>query len=227
MPARWPSATVRPLLAGPAAVPVHDDRDGAGTPSGSRGSLGPAPQAARGGPGLNLEDLGFLALQELVDLGHVLVGELLHALLRAVLLVGADLALATAPSGGASRRGARCEPRRGRPRPRWRTTLTRSLRRSSVSCGIGRRMILPSNDGKVIRLPIPQLTEERRKELVKVVRQIAEDGQGRRPQRPPRRDAPPEGAVDERRRRRRRRAPRRGARPEAHRRARRARSTSS
>ena len=36
--------------------------------------------------------------------------------------------------------------------------------------------LTPSNDGKMIRLPIPQLTEERRKELVKVVRQIAEDG---------------------------------------------------
>src|ERR671933_1486380 len=34
----------------------------------------------------------------------------------------------------------------------------------------------PSNDGKLIRLPIPQLTEERRKELVKVVRQLAEEG---------------------------------------------------
>ena len=34
----------------------------------------------------------------------------------------------------------------------------------------------PSNDGKLIRLPIPQLTEERRKELVKVAKQIAEDG---------------------------------------------------
>ncbi len=34
----------------------------------------------------------------------------------------------------------------------------------------------PSNDGKLIRLPIPQLTEERRKELVKVARQIAEEG---------------------------------------------------
>jgi len=32
----------------------------------------------------------------------------------------------------------------------------------------------PSNDGKLIRLPIPQLTEERRKELVKVVRGLAE-----------------------------------------------------
>ncbi len=36
--------------------------------------------------------------------------------------------------------------------------------------------LTPSNDGKVIRLPIPQLTEERRKELVKLVHQIAEDG---------------------------------------------------
>jgi ribosome recycling factor len=36
--------------------------------------------------------------------------------------------------------------------------------------------LTPSNDGKVIRLPIPQLTEERRKELVKVVRAMAEEG---------------------------------------------------
>jgi ribosome recycling factor len=34
----------------------------------------------------------------------------------------------------------------------------------------------PSNDGKLIRLPIPQLTEERRGELVKVARQVAEEG---------------------------------------------------
>src|SRR3954447_10743160 len=32
----------------------------------------------------------------------------------------------------------------------------------------------PTNDGKVVRLPIPQLTEERRKDLVKVVRGLAE-----------------------------------------------------
>jgi ribosome recycling factor len=35
--------------------------------------------------------------------------------------------------------------------------------------------LTPSNDGKLIRLPIPQLTEERRKELVKVVGKLAED----------------------------------------------------
>jgi ribosome recycling factor len=34
----------------------------------------------------------------------------------------------------------------------------------------------PANDGKIIRLPIPQLTEERRKELVRVVRHMAEEG---------------------------------------------------
>ncbi|MEA2350471.1 MAG: ribosome recycling factor [Thermoleophilaceae bacterium] len=36
--------------------------------------------------------------------------------------------------------------------------------------------LTPSNDGNVIRLTIPELTEERRKELVKVVRRIAEEG---------------------------------------------------
>lgn len=33
----------------------------------------------------------------------------------------------------------------------------------------------PNNDGKVIRIPIPELTEERRKELVKHVKKIAEE----------------------------------------------------
>ena len=36
--------------------------------------------------------------------------------------------------------------------------------------------LTPSNDGKIIRLPIPTLTEERRKDLVKVVRRVGEDG---------------------------------------------------
>src|SRR5262249_21145311 len=33
----------------------------------------------------------------------------------------------------------------------------------------------PSNDGKIIRVPIPPLTEERRKQMVKVVHEIAEE----------------------------------------------------
>jgi ribosome recycling factor len=36
--------------------------------------------------------------------------------------------------------------------------------------------LTPSNDGNVIRLAFPQLTEERRKELIKVVHQRSEDG---------------------------------------------------
>jgi ribosome recycling factor len=48
-------------------------------------------------------------------------------------------------------------------------TIERAIQESDLG-------LTPSNDGKIIRLPIPQLTEERRKELVKLVRQIAEDG---------------------------------------------------
>jgi ribosome recycling factor len=36
--------------------------------------------------------------------------------------------------------------------------------------------LTPSNDGQLIRLPFPQLTEERRKELIRLVHQRAEDG---------------------------------------------------
>ena len=35
--------------------------------------------------------------------------------------------------------------------------------------------LTPINDGKVVRIPIPPLTEERRKELVKQVNKLAED----------------------------------------------------
>lgn len=34
----------------------------------------------------------------------------------------------------------------------------------------------PQNDGKIIRLPIPELTEERRRELIRLVRHMAEEG---------------------------------------------------
>jgi len=49
----------------------------------------------------------------------------------------------------------------------------RSIERSIQESDLG---LTPSNDGKLVRLPIPQLTEERRKELVKVVKNRAEDG---------------------------------------------------
>ncbi len=47
----------------------------------------------------------------------------------------------------------------------------------------------PSNDGNVIRLVVPELTEERRKELVKVVQEPRRGGPRGDPQRAPRHDA--------------------------------------
>src|SRR5438034_7237480 len=49
----------------------------------------------------------------------------------------------------------------------------KSIEKAIMESDLG---LTPSNDGKLIRLPIPQLTEERRKELVKVVRHVAEEG---------------------------------------------------
>ena len=49
--------------------------------------------------------------------------------------------------------------------------------------------ITPSNDGAVIRIAIPPLTEDRRKQLVKVVHSTVEDAQSRRPEHSPRFDA--------------------------------------
>src|SRR5215475_12120853 len=48
----------------------------------------------------------------------------------------------------------------------------RAIEKSIQESDLG---LTPSSDGKLIRLPIPQLTEERRKELVKVVRNMAEE----------------------------------------------------
>jgi ribosome recycling factor len=49
----------------------------------------------------------------------------------------------------------------------------KAIEKSIMESDLG---LTPSSDGKLIRLPIPQLTEERRKELVKVVRHMAEEG---------------------------------------------------
>jgi ribosome recycling factor len=35
--------------------------------------------------------------------------------------------------------------------------------------------LTPSNDGKLIRISIPELTEERRREIVKIIKQMTED----------------------------------------------------
>ncbi len=52
-------------------------------------------------------------------------------------------------------------------------TAVKQIERAIMESNLG---LTPSNDGKIIRLPMPQPTEERRKELVKVVRNMAEEG---------------------------------------------------
>jgi ribosome recycling factor len=47
-----------------------------------------------------------------------------------------------------------------------------AVERAIRDCGMG---LNPSNDGQVVRVPIPPLTEERRKEYVRMVRQRAEE----------------------------------------------------
>jgi ribosome recycling factor len=49
----------------------------------------------------------------------------------------------------------------------------KAIEKSIMESDVG---LTPSNDGSVIRLTIPELTEERRKELVKIVHGIAEQG---------------------------------------------------
>src|SRR5881392_2954729 len=64
------------------------------------------------------------------------------------------------------------------PEPRMLTikpfdpTQIKSIEKAIQESDLG---LQPSNDGKLVRLPVPQLTEERRKELVKVVRHMAEE----------------------------------------------------
>ena len=48
-------------------------------------------------------------------------------------------------------------------------SIERAIRDSDIGLN-------PQNDGKIIRLPIPELTEERRRELIRVARHMAEEG---------------------------------------------------
>ena len=54
----------------------------------------------------------------------------------------------------------------------WDPSLLKQIERAIVASDLG---LQPQNDGKVIRIPVPQLTEERRKELTKQVSRLAED----------------------------------------------------
>ena len=48
-----------------------------------------------------------------------------------------------------------------------------AIEKAIMSSDLG---LVPNNDGKIIRIPIPPLTEERRKELVRLTHKIAEEG---------------------------------------------------
>jgi len=54
----------------------------------------------------------------------------------------------------------------------WDTTLLKEIQKAIQASDLG---INPQNDGKVIRLVFPQLTEERRKDLTKQVKKYAEE----------------------------------------------------
>ena len=54
----------------------------------------------------------------------------------------------------------------------WEKSLIKAIEKAIMTSDIG---ITPSNDGSVIRLVFPELTEERRKELVKEVKKKAEE----------------------------------------------------
>jgi ribosome recycling factor len=66
----------------------------------------------------------------------------------------------------------------GVPEPRMITVkpfearIIPDIERAIMTSGLG---LTPANDGKMIRVPVPQLTEERRKDLVKVAKKQAEE----------------------------------------------------
>lgn len=55
----------------------------------------------------------------------------------------------------------------------WDKSLMAAIEKAILTADLG---LNPSNDGTIIRIPLPPLTEERRKELVKVVHKLAEEG---------------------------------------------------
>lgn len=54
----------------------------------------------------------------------------------------------------------------------WDRTLIPAIEKAILGSGLG---LNPSNDGAMIRIPIPKLTEERRKDLVKLVKKLGEE----------------------------------------------------
>src|SRR3954470_23669962 len=96
VPSRWPSATGRPRDIAQRPLPsrmIATQPTGPASGSGARGLRKRSSRPTGRAGGSDLQNLFFLALQQVVDLVGVVVGQLLHPFLGAVLLVAADLAL--------------------------------------------------------------------------------------------------------------------------------------
>ncbi len=55
----------------------------------------------------------------------------------------------------------------------WDQSLVPAIEKAILKSDLG---ITPANDGRIIRIAIPPLTEERRKELVRIIRRMTEEG---------------------------------------------------
>jgi ribosome recycling factor len=55
----------------------------------------------------------------------------------------------------------------------WEKTMVEEIKKAVLKSDLG---LNPTDDGMIIRIPIPQLTEERRKDLVRTVKVLAEEG---------------------------------------------------
>ena len=55
----------------------------------------------------------------------------------------------------------------------WDVSILGEIEKAVLKSDLG---LTPMNDGKVVRIPVPPLTEERRLELAKVIRRVAEEG---------------------------------------------------
>ncbi len=101
------------------------------------------------------------------DLGRVRTGRASVALLEGIKVeaYNASMPLSQVASLAAP------EPRLLTIQP-WDPTLLADIEKAIMKSDLG---LTPTNDGKLIRLPIPTLTTERRKELVKVVKKMGEE----------------------------------------------------
>lgn len=54
----------------------------------------------------------------------------------------------------------------------WEQSMAGAIEKAILAANLG---FTPQNDGKVIRIPLPAMTEERRKELVKLVKKMGEE----------------------------------------------------